>query len=159
MDVKGIVANYETALKKQEEKAQSEIEKKKQQRLFNGEAVEKCIKTIIEPLFEKTRAEFNQLKYSCDVDLIFRKDTYTNTEQLIALGIKLSAKTIKGKKSFNDSYLIYEGSFDCQELTKKCYLSEDGPAIKSEPISMNRLTAEMVEEDIEDFLKQVFSFR
>ena len=158
MNIKNIINNYEIELQKKEEEQKKEFEEKKQQRVFNGRAIERCIRSIIEPVFEKAKLELHQLDHPCNVDLILRKDEQTGIEQTIAIGIKLTTKITKGSKlSLQDSYLTYEGNFNCQELTKKYFIAEmRKPPDESSPMSLHKITTDLVEDDIEKFLEQVF---
>jgi len=158
MNIKNIINNYEIESQKKEKEQKKEFEEKKQQRVFNGKAIGKCIKSIIEPVFEKAKLELHQLDRPCNVDLILRKDEQTGIKQAIAIGIKLTNKITKGSiSSFEGSYLIYEGDFNCQELIKKYFITERcQPPNESAPISIHRITTDLIEDDIEKFLEQVF---
>lgn len=156
-DVNKIISDYKEACRRKELERQAELQKIQQQRALNAEVIEKCIKAIIEPAFDHVKSEILQNGFPCDVELISKKDPSFSGTKTFAIGIKIITKNKTDNLSGNKSHLLYEGSFDAQEISKSEWIALGAtPSEKHPPIAVSRVDSDMVDEDLEQFLLKVF---
>ena len=156
-DVNKIIADYKEAARQKELERQAELDAKKQQRALNAKVAEDCIKTIIEPVFENVKAQIIQNGFPCDVEFVSKKDHFLSEAKMFAIGIKILIQNKADSYPGNKCNLLYEGSFEAQEITKSEWIAMAGkPADKSPPVAISRVNTEMIEKDLEQFLLKVF---
>jgi len=112
-------------------------------------------------VFERAKAEIIQHGYPCEVCLISRRYKPPGDSMLFTSGIWISTRKRRGAFD-NDNEetctLQYGASVETREVSKSMAVPERSSHWKQYPsIRFSQVTAEMVEEDLEEFLSQVFS--
>lgn len=160
VDVSRIIGEYKQALQDKEWARQKELAQEKQRRLNNAEAVGLCIRTVVEPLFERVKQQVIENGFFCDIELVSKKDSkFGLSEKIFAIEIKLlaNAKPSVGC-STRYSSLQYAGGFEAQEMVRSEWLCDSGKPPQSFPaLALSRITSTLVEQDLDSFLRKVFT--
>jgi hypothetical protein len=158
MNITKILEDYKAALANKESERQKAIERQNMERIMNAEKAEHCIKTVIEPVFETVKKEIIANGFFCEVEFISQKDSSMSDKKLLNIGIKIvtgkESKTIPG----SSCHMLYMGGFGAQEIAKEELIPGICvPPRKYPAIAISRIDVSMIENDLEQFLKKVFS--
>ncbi len=96
--------------------------------------------------------------YPCEIEFLSKRGSDTGKDtRTFVMGIKIKTHNEPGVLRGVVSHLQYEGSFDIQEIFKTVWISgQEKPSEKYQPVAIARLTTELLERDLEDFLQKVF---
>lgn len=159
-DVYKIINDYVQASENKETGRQSELEKEKQARILNAEAVELRIRNVIEPAFESVKNQITDKGFPCEIEIVSKKDgRFSSSEKMFAIGIKILTSNKSNACSGADySGIQYEGKFDAQEMVKSEWICGScKPPDEFPPVAICRINSDSVDKDLEMFLKKVFA--
>jgi hypothetical protein len=158
MNTKQILTDYEAEKLKREQAWQQRQAEEKLRRELNAKKVEEHFRDIVKPVLEGVAHDIKTSGYGCSVETVMKKDDghRDGVERAYALCLRLSTTTDKGRMANLEWKLKYETDFGSLTV----YLSTDTVRASTNREfgrDISQLTTEVVQEQVEKFLKQVFT--
>lgn len=161
MNITPIIDAYEAGLARQEAQRQAKLDKLREAKRQNAQAVEQCIKQVVAPFLENVKEQLAFKGYAADCELLMKKDSAV-ADAHHALGVKLTVSPEqKSRPAALASSLTYSGTFVEQRLTKEESVAVNNadrpPRTERQDLFLADLSPAVLEGHLRQFLSKVFT--
>ena len=160
MDIKQILDDYEDAKKQKEAGEKERLESERLRRQLNAEKVELHLQSVVEPVFNAAKTQLHARGYGCEVEFTSRADSnFPSSKRTFALALKLkTGRDSEATSKLLTSSLEFRGDFDSVTVSVEVTGSFEKPR-RTGPMVLDDLTREKVEQQLDAFLRAVFTAR
>ena len=157
MSIDDIFNQYDQGIARQEEARRHEEDRALTLRAASREALEKCLREVIEPVLHGAKSKIIAHGHSCSVEFHVRADDVAGERVEYAAGIYLETPGGKFIPTGHSPKLLFVGDIkNLSLIAESDYGSASLARKSSDPIAISSVTSAFVTKHIEEFLGVVF---